>query len=93
MSIRNFDKLMKPASVALIGASPKRDSVGGVLTRNLLHRFKGPVGLVNPRHTDIFGTPVVANAGALDFVPDLAVIATPARSVPGIIAELGAIGC
>lgn len=93
MSIRNFDKLMKPSSVALIGASPKRDSVGGVLTRNLLHRFEGPVGLVNPRHADIFGRPVVANAGALDFVPDLAVIATPARSVPGIIAELGAIGC
>ncbi len=93
MSIRNFDKLMKPSSVALIGASPKRDSVGGVLTRNLLHRFEGPVGLVNPRHTDIFGTAVMPNVGALGFVPDLAVIATPARTVPGIIAELGGIGC
>ena len=93
MTIRNFDKLMKPASVALIGASPKRDSVGGVLTRNLLHQFKGRVGLVNPRHADIFGTPVAANAKALNFVPDLAVVATPAQTVPGIIAELGAIGC
>jgi acetyltransferase len=93
MTIRNFDKLMKPASVALIGASPRRDSVGGVLARNLLHQFKGPVGLVNPRHTDIFGTPVMARAKDLGFVPDLAVVATPAPTVPGIIAELGAIGC
>ena len=93
MSIRNFDKMMKPSSVALIGASPKRDSVGGVLTRNLLHRFKGPVGLVNPRHADIFGTAVVPHVGALDFIPDLAVIATPAPTVPGIVAELGGIGC
>ncbi|QEX22068.1 GCN5 family N-acetyltransferase [Hypericibacter adhaerens] len=93
MTIRNFDKLMKPASVALIGASPKRDSVGGVLTRNLLHQFKGPVGLVNPRHADIFGRPVAASASALGFVPDLAVVATPAPTVPAIIAELGAIGC
>ena len=92
MTIRNFDKLMKPTSVALIGASPKRDSVGGVLTRNL-QQFKGPLGLVNPRHTDIFGTPVAANAKALGFVPDLAVVATPAPAVPGVIADLGEIGC
>jgi acetyltransferase len=92
MTIRNFDKLMKPASVALIGASPKRDSVGGVLTRNL-QQFKGPIGLVNPRHTEIFGAPVTASARALGFVPDLAVVATPAQTVPDIIAELGEIGC
>jgi len=92
MTIRNFDKLMKPASVALIGASPKRDSVGGVLTRNL-RQFKGPIGLVNPRHNEIFGAPVTANARALGFVPDLAVVATPAQTVPDIIAELGEIGC
>lgn len=93
MTIRNFDKLMKPHSVALIGASPRPGSVGGVLTRNLLHGFEGRIGLVNPRHAEIFGHAVVPSAKALGFVPDLAVVATPAATVPGIVAELGRIGC
>jgi acetyltransferase len=31
MSVRNLDKLFKPRSVAVIGASPRPDSVGGVV--------------------------------------------------------------
>jgi acetyltransferase len=54
MTIRNFEKLMAPRSVALIGASPEPDSVGAVLTRNLL-AGRLPVALVNPRHAEIAG--------------------------------------
>ena len=51
MTIRNFDKLLAPRSVALIGASPRPGSVGAVLTRNLV-AGRVPVELVNPRRPD-----------------------------------------
>jgi acetyltransferase len=56
MSVRNLDKLFKPRSVALIGASPRSDSVGGVVARNLRRAgFAGELMLVNPHHQTIDG--------------------------------------
>ncbi len=52
MSLRHFDKLFAPQSIALIGASRKADSVGGVLARNLAG-FAGKLWLVNPAATSI----------------------------------------
>jgi acetyltransferase len=56
MTVRNLNKLFKPKSVALIGASKSQSSVGAVLARNLLKAgFDGPVMPVNPRHQAIEG--------------------------------------
>ena len=56
MSVRNLDKLFKPRSVALIGATPRPDSVGGVVARNLRRAgFAGELMLVNPHHQTIDG--------------------------------------
>ena len=93
MSVRNLDKLFKPQVVTLIGATPRRGSLGAVLLRNLRRaRFKGPLMLVNPHHRSIGGVPVHPNVANLPQVPDLAVIATPPETVPQVIAELGARG-
>ena len=93
MSIRNLDKLFKPATVALIGATPRLGSIGSVVLRNLRRGgFRGPLLLVNPRHQAIEGMPVYPDIANLPQPPDLAVIATPAAAVPGLIAELGARG-
>ena len=93
MSIRNFDKLFRPESVALIGASERPGSVGAVVTRNLRRGgFAGELLLVNPRLTSLDGMPVYPDVASLPRVPDLAVIATPPATVPGLIAELGASG-
>jgi len=90
MTIRNLEYLLAPKSVAMIGASPEPGSVGLVVTRNLRSGgFKGPIWLVNPRHTDIDGVPCYASVDALPGTPDLAVIATPPHTVPGLIEELG----
>jgi acetyltransferase len=93
VSIRNLDALLEPRSVALVGASDVPGSVGHVLARNLLHSgFAGSVALVNPRHRTIEGVRVHADVASLPEAPDLAVIATPPLSVPGLVAALGARG-
>ena len=93
MTTRNLEHLFRPRSVALIGASAKPRSVGAVVARNLVQGgFAGPVQFVNPRQADIEGRPSYRAVADLPSPPDLAVIATPPASVPGLIAELAAAG-
>lgn len=93
MSIRNLDKLFQPTSVAIIGASNREQSVGKVLSRNLLGgSFTGPVLPVNPHETSIGSTLCYKSIADLPIVPDLAVICTPAASVPGVLEDLVAKG-
>ncbi|HEX5794784.1 MAG TPA: bifunctional acetate--CoA ligase family protein/GNAT family N-acetyltransferase [Geminicoccaceae bacterium] len=93
MTVRNLNHLCKPGAVALIGASDDPRSVGGVLARNLREGgFAGRIMLVNPNHAEIEGEPCHPDAASLPATPDLAVVATPPATLPGIIAELGARG-
>jgi acetyltransferase len=93
MSIRNLDYLLKPKSIALIGASRTASSVGAVLAKNLFRGgFDGPILPVNPRHRFIQGVWAYPDVGSLPLVPDLAVVSTPAPIVPDIIKSLGAAG-
>jgi acetyltransferase len=93
MTIRNFQSLLQPRSVALIGASTRPGSVGLITARNLLAGgFAGPIWFVNPKHGAVEGRDCYPSVAALPAVPDLAVIVTPAAAVPGLIAELGARG-
>lgn len=92
MTIRNLDKLLNPASVALIGASLDPHGVGYWLARNLARDLKADLAFVNPHHAEIEGRPCVASVSKLATAPDLAVIATPAHTVPGLIDELGRLG-
>lgn len=90
MSVRNLDRMFKPSAVAVIGASNRPGSVGRVLAQNLLEAgFDGPVMPVNPRHDHIQSVVAYPDVASLPLTPDLAVIATPPRTVPGLIAALG----
>jgi acetyltransferase len=90
MTIRNLEFALRPKSIAVIGASNNGGSVGGKLTQNVLNDgFAGPIYLVNPRHRRIYGEDAYRSVDELPEAPDLAVIATPAETVPGLIAELG----
>ncbi|WP_280538947.1 bifunctional acetate--CoA ligase family protein/GNAT family N-acetyltransferase [Chromohalobacter sp. 11-W] len=94
MSIRNLDALFAPATIALVGASNRPGSVGTVLARNLLEAgFAGPILTVNPHERAIRSTLNYHSIAELPLAPDLAIIATPAESVPGLIRELGERGC
>jgi acetyltransferase len=93
VSIRNLDRLFRPRSVALIGASEREGSVGQVVTRNLLQGgFKGRIFPVNPRSREIAGKPAFPDVESLPEPPDLGVICTPPETVPALIAALGARG-
>jgi acetyltransferase len=90
MSVRNLDKLFEPASVAVIGASNRPLSVGSTVMRNLLAGgFEGAIMPVNPKYKAVAGVLAYPDVSALPVAPDLAVICTPAATVPGLIAALG----
>ena len=85
MSVRNLDKLFKPRSVALIGATPRLGSVGAMVARNLRRAgFAGELMLVNPHHDAIEGLRIYPTAASLPQPPDLAVIITPPEAVPSM---------
>lgn len=93
MTIRNLDHMLAPMSVVLIGASPKLGSVGCKVAENLLSGgFIGSIAFVNPKHTEVLKHKCYPSVAALPWTPDLAVIATPPATVPGLIAELAAKG-
>ncbi|NVF12826.1 bifunctional acetate--CoA ligase family protein/GNAT family N-acetyltransferase [Vreelandella maris] len=94
MSIRNLDALFSPTTIALIGASNRPGSVGAVLARNLFDAgFEGPILTVNPRERAIRSALNYHSVSELPLAPDLAIIATPPDTVPGLIRELGECGC
>ena len=93
MSVRNLDKLFKPRSVVLIGATDRPGSVGAVVLRNLRRAgFRGELLLVNRHHQTLDGMPVYPEVASLPRPPDLAIIVTPPNTVPGLVAALGARG-
>ena len=90
MTIRNLEYAFRARSVAIIGASPREGSVGLFVTKNVREAgFKGPIWPVNPKHETISDLPCYKDVASLPAAPDLAVIATPAPTVPGLIAQLG----
>ena len=94
MTTRNFDALFRPKAIALVGASNRPDSVGAVLARNLqTGGFGGPIMAVNPHEIAIGSALSYRSVAELPVIPDLAVLATPPATIPGLIAELGERGC
>src|SRR3954451_10000181 len=83
-----LDAFFRPASVAVVGASITPGSVGSALMRNLMaNPFGGVVYPVNPKRKAIHGVRSYPDVKAAPEVVDLAVIATPAGTVPGVVAE------
>ncbi len=85
--------IFAPQNVAVIGASQREGSVGHTLLRNLIHTpFGGTVFPVNPKYSELQGIPTYPNVAAIPAQVDLAVIVTPARTVPAIVEECVAAG-
>jgi acetyltransferase len=83
-----MDCFFSPASVAVIGATDRKGSVGHTVISNLLAGiYKGRVYAVNPRRTELLGQCCYAAIAAVPEPVDLVVIVTPAPSVPEVVAE------
>jgi acetyltransferase len=85
--------LLAPYGVALVGATERQGALGRIVWRNLVDaQPRGPVYPVNRKHGEVFGRRAYARLGELPAKVDLAVIVTPARTVPQIVREAGAAG-
>jgi len=93
LAIRNLNRIFRPRSVAVIGASEKPDSVGTTVFRNLIDGgFEGSVIPVNPRYDRVFKHTAFASVDDFGEPTDLAVVCSPARTVPEIIRQCGRAG-
>ncbi|MCW8827625.1 MAG: bifunctional acetate--CoA ligase family protein/GNAT family N-acetyltransferase [Gammaproteobacteria bacterium] len=85
-----LDRLFSPRSIALFGASTRTNSVGTLVYENLLNAgFHGELYPINPKHKALKGKPCYPDIQSITQAIDLAVIATPAASVPEIIHACG----
>ncbi|MER7673985.1 GNAT family N-acetyltransferase [Kitasatospora sp. NPDC096128] len=91
--VASLAALLRPASVAVIGASRRAGSVGRtVLGKIRRGGFAGEAWAVNPHTREIDGRAAYPSVRALPAVPDLAVLAVPAGAVPAVAEECGAAG-
>jgi len=89
----NLDKIFNPQKIAVIGASDRENSIGARLLRNLIGvGYKGVVYPVNPFRPTVQGITAYPNIERIPWQVDLAIIATPAHTVPQIIDECGKAG-
>ncbi|PVX24293.1 MAG: acetyl CoA synthetase subunit alpha, partial [Candidatus Bathyarchaeum sp.] len=89
----NLEKIFNPKSIAVIGASDKENSVGHALVKNLTQKgFEGKVYPVNIKKDEILGIKTYKTVGEIPEKVDLAIIATPAKTVPLIVEECGKAG-
>lgn len=91
--INPLDAIFTPQTVAVIGASEKAGSVGRTLLWNLISNpFGGTVFPINPQRHSVLGIKAYASIFDVPEKIDLAVIATPAATVPKIISDCVDIG-
>jgi acetyltransferase len=83
-----LDAIFVPKTVAVIGATEASGSVGRTIVWNLISNpFGGTVFPVNPKRPSVLGIKAYPNIAAVPEPVDLAVVVTPAHTVPGIIRE------
>jgi acetyltransferase len=89
----NLDRIFKPKSIALIGASDEEGSIGYILLKNLTELgYTGRLYPVNINKSEILGLKAYKTVEHLPELADLAIIVTPAKTVPDIIEQCGKTG-
>lgn len=86
----SLDKMFKPDSVAIIGASNSEGKVGYIIVNNLLEgNYKGKIYPINPKDDEIQGLKSYKSVLDLPEAPDLAVISIPSKGVNPVLEECG----
>lgn len=94
MSQRGLEALLRPKSIAVLGASDKPGRAGYLMMRNLLGGgFNGPVLPVTPAYRAVCGVLAYADVASLPVTPDLAIICTRAERNLTLLQQLGERGC
>ena len=93
MGLYNLNKVFRPESIAVVGASQKEGSIGSVHVQNLIRGgFEGKIFPVNPHYTAIHGLEAYPSLAKIEHSIDLAIIAIPIAKVPQVIKECVEIG-
>ena len=89
----SLNRLLRPASIAIIGASPTVGSLGASVLGNLERMgFAGDIHLINPNRAEIAGRPCLAAARDLPMGVDCAVLAVPRAAVLDAVRDCAARG-
>ncbi len=92
-ALTSIERMLNPKAVMLIGATEREGSVGQAVMRNLLTgRGKRSIYPVNPNRTNVMGLECYPSIFKVPEHVDLAVIATPAKTVPALVEECGKTG-
>ena len=90
---QDFERLIRPRAVAIVGASADVSRIGGQPTRALMEfGFKGAIYPVNPKYKDVKGLTCYPSVDKVPRPCDVAVIAVPSAHVPAVIEECGVAG-
>ncbi len=89
MSKHYLNPLFAPRSIAVFGASNEPSSIGHIIFQNIKSNYKGKLYPINPKYQEIQGIAAVKNLNDVNDTVDLAVIATPAKTVPTIMESCG----
>ncbi|MEW8193117.1 MAG: acetate--CoA ligase family protein, partial [Candidatus Thiodiazotropha sp.] len=85
--------LFSPKSIAMFGASDRKNSVGEVVFKNLISSgFKGQIYPINLKHDKVQGKKAYKSIEAINKPVELAVVATPAKTIPAIVQACGEYG-
>ncbi len=87
-----MQRLIRPRSVAIIGASNTPGTFGYRTVQNCSFGFTGKVYPINPRHAEILGHACYADIDSLPEIPDSVVLSVPGDQVLGIIEKCAALG-
>ena len=86
----NRQLFFNPKSIAIVGASPKKDKVGHAILSSLIQdNFPGKIYAVNPNVSEILGVTCYPDLKSIGEVPDLVLIATPPRLVLNLLQQCG----
>ena len=84
----SLDPFFKPNNIAVIGASERKGSVGRSIYANLIGRsMSGAIFPINPKRSSILGVKTYPDLSSVPDSVDLAVIITPAPTIPPIIRD------
>ncbi|MES9943761.1 MAG: bifunctional acetate--CoA ligase family protein/GNAT family N-acetyltransferase [Candidatus Thiodiazotropha sp.] len=82
--------LFSPKSIAMFGASDRKNSVGEVVFKNLISAgFKGQIYPINLKHDKVQGKKAYKSIDVINKPVELAVVATPAKTIPAIVQACG----
>ena len=90
--VSRIQVMFDPKTIALIGATQKDGAVGQIIFKNLLQSKDRKIFPINPHTSKLFNMDSYPSIAAVPEHVELAVVATPARSVPGVLEECGDAG-